>query len=128
MRDIKDISCVCKSCMFTRVQDVMVARNTQIDICVHVFYRHTLCIGAHRQALACMYPLFQMHTSACTHLCNDSHSNLDCYCGIWLGWQVEVHPKPSGHLHSNAGFIATLKAQQAHYNAITWHLCRNGCD
>lgn len=40
-------------------------------------------------------------------------------------WQMEVHPKPSSHLHSNAAFSATLKAQQAHYDAIT---CRDGCD
>lgn len=42
MRDIKDISCVHKSCMFSGRQNVMVATNTNTVRCmVHVFHRHT---------------------------------------------------------------------------------------
>ena len=47
LHDIKDISCVCKSCMFAGEHDVRVARNTQTDVCVHAFYRQTPCMGAH---------------------------------------------------------------------------------
>lgn len=63
------------------------------------------------------------HVDLCTHvpIISDAHNRMRTqritYAAIPIvpaafgwGWQLEVHPKPSGHVHSNAGFSATLKS------------------
>ena len=72
-------------------------------------------------------PVFQTHTGPHAHTCKMVTAVLIVLAVFHWGWQMDVQPEPSS-LHSNAGFRATLKAQQAHYDATTWPLCRGGCD
>lgn len=130
MRDIKDISCIYKPYMFSGVQDVMVAKKTHTIrcVCFPISQAHNHVFGLTDRPLHSHAPYFR-HTQACarTHV-NTVTAILTIIVAFSWDWLIEDLPKLSGHIHSNAVFSAPLKAQQAHYNAITWHLCGDGCD
>lgn len=130
MRDIKDTSCVCKPCVFSGAQDVMVARKTHTIRCVcsPISQAHNHVFGLTDRPVHSHAPYFR-HTQAHAHThVNTVTAFLTIIVAFRWDWPMKDHPKPGGHVHSNAVFSATLKAQQAHYNAITWHLCGDGCD
>lgn len=70
MRDIKDISCVCKSCVFSGVKDVMVAEKTQpSDVCAPIFHRHTtMCLGLQIDLCTPVLVITGAHKHVHTHL------------------------------------------------------------
>lgn len=117
---------------FLRLQIMRVRWSTGCDgstehkqICVFMYFTCTHDVsGPTRRPL-----------HSCAHYFRRTRSHAHTYAAIPIvpaafgwGWQLEVHPKPSGHVHSNAGFSATLKAQRTRYSAIPWRLCRDGCD
>lgn len=81
MRDIKDISCVCKSRVFAGAQDVMAAVTTQTGVCVLTYFSDTHCgsrpIGAPLQSRAHNFRCAQ----ARTRMWKDSHDGLHGYRG-----------------------------------------------